>query len=102
MARARVSMQELIRRRRRAGFVGRREELRLFRANFELPPDDDRHRFLFHVHGPAGVGKTSLVREMAQLARDRGALVAYVDEARSASRRYSPRPPPTSPSRAGR
>ncbi|MGA4849512.1 tetratricopeptide repeat protein [Streptomyces sp. G5(2025)] len=80
MARARVSMQELIRRRRQAGFVGRRAELRLFRANFELPPDDDRHRFLFHVHGHAGVGKTSLVREMAQLARDRGALVAYVDE----------------------
>ncbi|WP_055530162.1 tetratricopeptide repeat protein [Streptomyces alboniger] len=80
MARARVSMQELIRRRRRAGFVGRREELRMFRENFELPPDDDRHRFLFHVHGPAGVGKTSLVRELAQLARDRGALVAHIDE----------------------
>ncbi|MGW0533420.1 tetratricopeptide repeat protein [Streptomyces sp. NPDC003032] len=80
MARARVSMQELIRRRRRAGFVGRREELRLFRENFELPVDDDRHRFLFHVHGPAGVGKTSLVRELGQLAKDRGALVAHVDE----------------------
>ncbi|MFE0178893.1 ATP-binding protein, partial [Streptomyces sp. NPDC059002] len=80
MARARVSMQELIRRRGRAGFVGRRDELRVFRENFELPPDDERHRFLFHVHGPAGVGKSSLVREMAQLARDRGALVAVVDE----------------------
>ncbi|UFQ20513.1 MULTISPECIES: hypothetical protein [Streptomyces] len=42
-------MQELIRRRGRAGFVGRREELRLFRANFELQPDDDRHRFLFQA-----------------------------------------------------
>ncbi|MEU7582259.1 tetratricopeptide repeat protein [Streptomyces sp. NPDC041068] len=73
-------MQELIRRRRRAGFVGRREELRLFRENLELPPDDDRHRFLFHVHGHAGVGKTSLVRELGQVARDRGALVAHVDE----------------------
>ncbi|MEU1017693.1 tetratricopeptide repeat protein [Streptomyces sp. NPDC005898] len=80
MARARVSMQELIRRRRRAAFVGRGEELRLFRENFDVPVDDDRHRFLFHVHGPAGVGKTSLVRELAQLARDRGALVAHVDE----------------------
>ncbi|MEU1133959.1 ATP-binding protein, partial [Streptomyces sp. NPDC005900] len=72
-------MQELIRRRRRAAFVGRGEELRLFRENFDVPVDDDRHRFLFHVHGPAGVGKTSLVRELAQLARDRGALVAHVD-----------------------
>ncbi|MEU6121420.1 tetratricopeptide repeat protein [Streptomyces sp. NPDC047123] len=80
MARAGVSMQELIRRRRRAGFVGRREELQVFRQNFGTPPDDDRHRFLFHVHGPAGVGKTSLVREFGQLSTDIGALVAYADE----------------------
>ncbi|MEV0317107.1 tetratricopeptide repeat protein [Streptomyces sp. NPDC050658] len=76
----RPSMQELIRRRRRAGFVGRRDELAAFRENFDLPVDDERHRFLFHVHGNAGVGKTSLVRELEQLARDRGALTAYVDE----------------------
>lgn len=75
------SMQELIRRRRRAGFIGRRGELDAFRANFDVPPDDDRHRFLFHVHGIGGVGKTSLVREWEQLAREQGALTAYVDEA---------------------
>ncbi|MEV0528413.1 tetratricopeptide repeat protein [Streptomyces sp. NPDC050439] len=73
-------MQELIRRRRRAGFVGRRGELDAFRANFDVPPADERHRFLFHVHGIGGVGKTSLVREWEQLARERGALTAYVDE----------------------
>lgn len=74
-------MQELIRRRRRAGFVGRRGELDAFRANFDVPPADDRHRSLFHVHGIGGVGKTSLVREWEQLARELGALTAYVDEA---------------------
>ncbi|MFD9881644.1 tetratricopeptide repeat protein [Streptomyces alboflavus] len=73
-------MQELIRLRRRAGFVGRRQELAAFRENFDLPPDDERHRFLFHIRGNAGVGKTSLVREMRQLADERGALTAYVDE----------------------
>lgn len=75
------SMQELIRRRRRAGFVGRRSELDAFRDNFDVPPGDERHSFLFHIHGIGGVGKTSLVRELEQLSRERGALTAYVDEA---------------------
>ncbi|MFI1397557.1 tetratricopeptide repeat protein [Streptomyces sp. NPDC020681] len=73
-------MQELIRRRRRAGFVGRRDELALFRANFDVPVEDERHRFVFHVHGSAGVGKTSLVRELEHVARERRALTATLDE----------------------
>ncbi|MFI9806407.1 tetratricopeptide repeat protein [Streptomyces sp. NPDC052301] len=80
MAQARPSMQELIGRRRRAGFVGRSGERAAFRENLELPPEDERHRFLFHVHGNAGVGKTFLIRELEQTARERGALTAYVDE----------------------
>ncbi|MFB7499206.1 tetratricopeptide repeat protein [Streptomyces sp. NPDC056161] len=80
MAQPRLSMQELIRRRRRSGFVGRGPERAAFRANLDLAPDDERHRFLFHVHGNAGVGKTFLVRELEQIARERGALTAYVDE----------------------
>ncbi|MET9964361.1 tetratricopeptide repeat protein [Streptomyces sp. NPDC006356] len=80
MAQARMSMQELIQRRRRAGFVGRGAERAAFRENFDVPPEDERHRFLFHVHGDAGVGKTFLLRELEQLAREKGALTAYVDE----------------------
>ncbi|MGW7252699.1 tetratricopeptide repeat protein [Streptomyces sp. NPDC054834] len=80
MAQARPSMQELIRQRRRAGFVGRGAERAAFRENFDHPPENERHRFLFHVHGDAGIGKTFLVREMEQIARDHGALTAYVDE----------------------
>jgi tetratricopeptide (TPR) repeat protein len=80
MAQARPSMQELIGRRRRAGFVGRSDERAAFRANLDVPPEDERHRFLFHIHGNAGVGKTFLVRELEQIARESGALTAYVDE----------------------
>ena len=80
MGPTRPSMQELIGRRRRAGFVGRVEERAAFRRNLGLPPEDERHRFLFHVHGAAGVGKTRLVRELEQIAREAGALTAYVDE----------------------
>ncbi|MGV9237473.1 BREX system ATP-binding domain-containing protein, partial [Streptomyces nigra] len=74
-------MQELIRQRSRAGFVGRGAERAAFRENLELPPQDERHRFLFHVHGQAGVGKSFLLRELEQLAREKGALTASVDEA---------------------
>ncbi|WP_231157699.1 tetratricopeptide repeat protein [Streptomyces sp. CNZ748] len=80
MARARVSLQELVRLRTRAGLVARSAERELFRANFTTAPEDGRHRFLFHVHGTAGVGKTRLVKEFEHLAREQGALTAYVDE----------------------
>nr|WP_093904908.1 tetratricopeptide repeat protein [Streptomyces sp. cf386] len=73
-------MQQLIGRRRRAGFVGRGAERAAFRANFDIPLEDERHRFLFHVHGNAGVGKTFLLRELEQVAREHGALTAYVDD----------------------
>ncbi|MFJ4472867.1 tetratricopeptide repeat protein [Streptomyces sp. NPDC089424] len=80
MAQTRLSMQELIKLRRRVGFVGRGMERAAFGANFDAPPEDERHRFRFHVHGNAGVGKTFLVRELEHIARERGALTAYVDE----------------------
>ncbi|WP_329464661.1 tetratricopeptide repeat protein [Streptomyces sp. NBC_01431] len=75
-----ASMQELIRRRKRAGFVGRRGELAAFQRNFDVPVDDEQHRFVYSVHGNAGVGKTFLVRELEQAARERGAVTAYTDE----------------------
>jgi tetratricopeptide (TPR) repeat protein len=80
MAQTRPSMQDLIRQRTRAGFVGRAAERSLFRSNFDTPPHDERHRFRFHVHGNAGVGKTFLLREWEQIAREQGALTAYVDD----------------------
>ncbi|MFF7937170.1 tetratricopeptide repeat protein [Streptomyces sp. NPDC007940] len=80
MAQAEPSLQELILQRTRAGFVGREAERVAFLRNFDIPPGDARHRFRFHVHGSAGVGKTSLVEELAHLARERGALTAYVDD----------------------
>ncbi|MEV0775015.1 tetratricopeptide repeat protein [Streptomyces sp. NPDC050428] len=78
---ARPSMQELINIRRHAGFVGRRSELDLFRTNFDTRPEDPEHRFVFHIHGNAGVGKTTLVRELVRIAHERQALTVTVDEA---------------------
>ncbi len=36
--------------------MGREVERAAFRADFGFAPEDERHRFLFHVHGNAGVG----------------------------------------------
>ncbi|MFF7895232.1 tetratricopeptide repeat protein [Streptomyces sp. NPDC007907] len=80
MAQPGPSLQELIRQRSRAGFVGRSAERAAFRANFTTAPHDERHRFRFHAHGNAGVGKTFLLRELEQTAREQGALTAYVDD----------------------
>jgi tetratricopeptide (TPR) repeat protein len=73
-------MQELIRRRRRGAFVGRRTEIAAFRANLTTAPEDESHRFLFHVRGAAGVGKSSLLRQWESAAHEQHALTAYVDE----------------------
>ncbi|WP_411082704.1 tetratricopeptide repeat protein [Streptomyces sp. cmx-18-6] len=76
----RLSLQQIIEGQRRAAFVGRQAELDLFRRNLTTPPEDPRHRFVFHVRGNAGVGKTSLVREWREAAGEFGAVTASVDE----------------------
>ncbi|MFJ9522942.1 hypothetical protein ACIRPK_32425 [Kitasatospora sp. NPDC101801] len=80
MAEQRVSRQELIRRRRRGGFVGRRAELAAFRENLDRDPADEAYQFLFHVRGNAGVGKTSLLRQLEAVARERDSVTAYLDD----------------------
>ncbi|BAJ28159.1 MULTISPECIES: ATP-binding protein [Kitasatospora] len=79
MSGRRPSRQELIRRRRRSGFVGRGSELEAFNEVLRQPAQDPE-RFLFHVRGPGGVGKSTLVRQLESAAREAGAVTAYVDE----------------------
>ncbi|WP_445284020.1 tetratricopeptide repeat protein [Streptomyces sp. DSM 118148] len=52
-----------------------------FQTNLERDIGADEFEFLFHVHGIAGAGKTSLVRQWDTMARDRyGAVTAFVDD----------------------
>ncbi|MBT2402954.1 MULTISPECIES: tetratricopeptide repeat protein [unclassified Streptomyces] len=74
------SRQELIRRRRSNGFIGRQGEVAGFRDALKQPLDEAA-QFLFHVRGPAGVGKSTLVRQLETIAREGQAVTAYVDEA---------------------
>jgi hypothetical protein len=74
------SLQDLIRGRQQSGFVGRQGQIVQFQENLGFAVDDERRRFLFNIHGDAGVGKTYLTKQLLQIARDGGALTAYVDE----------------------
>ena len=80
MAQERRSLQDLIQSRQRSGFVGRRGQVVQFAENLDLDVDDERRRFVFNIHGDAGVGKTYLTKQLHQAAADRAALTAYVDE----------------------
>lgn len=60
--------------------MGRRGEMNAFRENLVRDPEGDDCQFLFHVHGNAGVGKTSLVRQWEAVAREQGATTVYLDD----------------------
>ncbi|MEU5893867.1 tetratricopeptide repeat protein [Streptomyces sp. NPDC047461] len=74
------SVQDILSGRRRRGFLGREAERAAFTQNFAVAPEDEDHRFLFHIHGDAGVGKTFLLAELEHIAWEQGALTARVDE----------------------
>ena len=80
MARERPSLQDRIRGRQQRGFVGRQGEVAQYQENLGLPFDDERRRFLFNIHGDAGVGKTYLTKQLCQIAIANGALAVYIDE----------------------
>jgi len=80
MGKERRSLQDRIRERQQSGFVGRQREMIQYQENLGFSVDDARRRFLFNIHGDAGVGKTYLSRQLRQIATRSGALTAYTDE----------------------
>jgi hypothetical protein len=62
---------------RRRRFVGRSAEIELFRA--ALDDAFDPPLSVLHVHGPGGVGKTSLLEALGVIAAAAGATVARLD-----------------------
>ena len=80
-------------------FVGRHAELELFAARLAAirtqAGEDDLFSVLW-VHGPGGIGKTSLLEAYARTARRAGFTVAQADGGRiSSSSGGSGRPPAT-------
>ena len=78
------SLGERIEAARRSRFVGRMAECDLFRQALtaeELP------FYILHIYGPGGIGKTTLLHQFTQLAREAQAALFYVD-----SRELDPSP----------
>jgi len=74
------SLQDILRRRQQATFVGRDSRLVEFRENLHLAADDPRRRFIVNIYGIAGVGKSFLLQQFRRIAQAEGACCAYVDE----------------------
>src|SRR5690554_415975 len=73
---SKMLLSERLEQARRQRFVGRTAELDLFRQTLS---EDDLPFYVLHIFGPGGVGKTTLLRQYAQLARQSEALVVLLD-----------------------
>jgi len=75
------SFQEILKLRQQSSFVGRENQVALFRQNLEFDPENDpRRRFLFNIWGQGGVGKTTLLGQFRAIASQRQGIVGYIDE----------------------
>ena len=61
---------------RRSRFVGREDEIAIFRTALL---SDEPPFVVLHVTGPGGVGKTTLLQELARVARENGRDVVRID-----------------------
>ena len=73
------SLRDILKLRQQEAFVGREKELNFFRHNLLLDPDDEQRKFIINIFGLGGIGKTSLVRRLKQIAEHIDAATAYTD-----------------------
>jgi AAA ATPase domain len=70
------TLGDLLASRRRRRFVGRTSEVELFRVALE---SSEPQFLLLYIHGPPGIGKTSLLDVYAEIATEAGASVVRLD-----------------------
>lgn len=73
------SLKELRDRAVQSSFVGREAQLQQFRSVIATPYSE-RDRFIFNISGQGGIGKTTLLEQFQQVAKELGYVTAYVDE----------------------
>ncbi|MCV3214864.1 tetratricopeptide repeat protein [Plectonema radiosum NIES-515] len=74
------SLQDILQQRQQSGFVGREEQVSLFRQNLDLSLEDSRRHFLFNVWGQGGVGKSTLLRQFRKIAEEAKIIAAHTDD----------------------
>ncbi len=74
------SLQDILQQRQQSGFVGREEQVSLFRQNLDLSLEDSRRHFLFNVWGQGGVGKSTLLRQFRKMAEEAKIIAAHTDD----------------------
>ena len=77
-----LDLGQRLERERARRFVGRAAELELFAARLQAAAAGDTAWDLFSVlwvHGPGGIGKSTLLGAYAETARNAGFTVAHVD-----------------------
>jgi tetratricopeptide (TPR) repeat protein len=74
------SLQDILQQRQQSGFVGREEQVSLFRQNLDLSLEDSRRHFLFNVWGQGGVGKSTLLRQFRKIAQSAKIIAAHTDD----------------------
>lgn len=74
------SLQDILQQRQQSGFVGREEQVSLFRQNLDLSLEDSRRHFLFNVWGQGGVGKSTLLRHFRKMAEEAKIIAAHTND----------------------
>ncbi|BDA75988.1 hypothetical protein CAL7716_101540 (plasmid) [Calothrix sp. PCC 7716] len=75
----RKSLQDINKQRQQLAFVGRQEQISLFRRNLSLDPENSLRRFIFSISGQGGVGKSTLARQFRQISESVKYITAYTD-----------------------
>lgn len=75
----RRSLKDKLATQKQKAFIGREEQLAIFRVNFSGNASDDALYNIFNIYGQGGVGKSALSRQYERVAKENNALVAFFD-----------------------
>lgn len=74
------SIQEILRQRQQSEFVGRQDTIKAFQTHLNTPWDDPGRVFIFNFHGQGGIGKTTLLKKLRQVAEQNGTVTLWSDD----------------------